>query len=156
MASALQLPSFRLRTLFGATSVVVLTCAMASMLETAPPTQVGWRVCTLSVILGLVVGYRRAETMVGRSVVTALFGLGGCLMGTFLTLVACVWKDWTRANETADLVGVGAGSFLIVLFTPMAAIVALLMLRAWTWSAYDANPLPCAIGADANSRGLQT
>jgi hypothetical protein len=67
--------------------------------------------------------------------------LCGFLMAAFLTLVACVWQDWNRTDPAVNVVSLGAGGFMICFLAPGAAVVAVLMLRAWTWSAYDANPL---------------
>src|SRR5262245_60859964 len=128
-----NLPPFRLRTLFGVSTIIVLTCALAAMMETAPPTQVGWRVTALGVFLGAAVGYRRTGPPTMRAFVAGLFMLGGCLIAAFLTLVACVWQDWNRINGSADMASLGAGGFMICFLAPGAAVVAVLMLRAWTW-----------------------
>jgi hypothetical protein len=139
-------PRFRLRALFGASTAVVLTCALAVMLESTPPTQVAWRVFTMGLILGVVVGYRRAGTFTVRGLTASLFMLGAGLLGVFLSLVAGVWQDWQRATESTDIAGIGAGGFVICLLSPPMAVIALLMLRAWAWSPYDAHPLPDVYG----------
>ncbi len=137
-----DLPHFRLRSLFGLSTAVVLACGLLVMMESAPPTSVGWRVTMLSIIMGLVVGYRRAGSAPVRIIIAGLLGLGGCFMAVYLALVATVWQQWNSASDRIDLASCGLGGLVMIMMAPFAAIIAILMLRAWTWSAYDAHLLP--------------
>lgn len=130
-------PQFRLRTLFGVTTAVAMTCALVAMLATMPATRVAERLCLLGMLLGCIVGYRRAGPIVARMLVGGLFILGFLLLSAYLALVGLVWQEWNRSSQGFNF---AAGLLVICLLTPAATVLTVSLLRAWTWSAYDAHP----------------
>ncbi len=92
-------PHFRLRTLFGVTTAVVMTCALLAMLATMPATRAAEWLCVLGIGLGCIVGYRRAGPIVARMLVGVFFILGFLWLSAYLALVGGVWQEWLRSNS---------------------------------------------------------
>ena len=83
-------PAYRLRTLFGVTTLAVFACAVAAMMYSTPPSRVGWSIFLPGVVLGFVVGFRRHGKKVERVAVAIAFMFGALLLAAYLSLVAIV------------------------------------------------------------------
>jgi hypothetical protein len=134
-------PTYRLRTLFGVTTLVVGVCALAAKMTSTPPSRVGWIVLAIGVVLGLFVGARRRAWWVERVMVSLVFMFGSLLLAAYLATVALVAQISKDAGEGAVLAAT-FGATKLVIFFPVMLMTLVMMIRAWTWSAYDANPLP--------------
>ena len=80
-------------------------------------------------VLASIVGLRRSVDVPTRLVIAVWFQLKAIAVGTYSACVADYLQD-----ARVDLIGEG---LLLALAFPVYAVVVLLMLRAWSWSAID-------------------
>lgn len=126
---------FTLGFLFRTITCVAMLLAWGTAVASASPDALGWTMAAIGVVLGLVAGFRRTGTALSRLLTAVGFVLGSVIIAGYSTFLAIWYQNVPPLDEFDSTIN----ALALSLFSPIVLAVLVFLLRAWTWSAHDAQ-----------------
>lgn len=129
---------FSLAALLRTVTLVALALGWAALLPRVRPEVLYWLMLAAGAVLSAVVGYRRAGRPWRRILAGGAFMLNTWILALYTAYTANVIQNPVVSQHDARRnVDQAFDALPIVFGFPLVVVIAVLMLRSWTWSAND-------------------